>query len=789
MYARRPSQPRPRTSQSHSFPAPVSGWISNRALATPGAGPAQGAFILDNFFPRSTGVVLRRGSLLYATLGDGEGPVRSVFSYNVGNNRKLFGASDDAIYEITSVEFPSNAAITDEESNRIVTENGDYFGWSSTGDPLMAGFTGGNWITVQFATTGGTFLLGVNGEDDGFIYDGENFWPNYAGGLWRIPVSSEIAPFTVGSEVTGATSGATATVWRVDDDSIVVRDVDFPPREWTMPYVGGSGAFTEQSTVRGEVSKAFARITGIAPGLTTWTLSYDGGTVAFADGDTVTGATSGATGIVVAVAGSTASGTLTIRDLTGTFQDDEVLNVSGAARAVANGKASSPILTGTLTLQGLTGEFVQGEPIRDGSGGSAVVEEPQTFTGGGSFQDGEQITDTDGGEATVNGDYFSVVPGVTFPDGFTTADMSFVWAFKNRLWFIERDSLNAYYTAQVDAIGGDIERFPLNGVFGRGGSLMFGATWSLEGSLQGGISEQNIFVTSEGEVAVYQGLFPGSADSWSKVGTYRIGTPLGNRAFIRGGGDIAVSTSVGLVPLSKAIELDVTSLNVATVSYNIADAWSNAYERRKSEAWQAELWPEQKMAVIAPPVTLDDPEPVVFVSNTETGAWGRFTGWDVRCMEVFEGRMFFGSVEGKIYIANIGGTDDGAAYTGSVLPLYDDLGNPSSLKVPKVGRAVVKGTTRMEGSTTFQSDYNQSMPAAPPAVGIATVANLWGSGIWGQSVWGGSLSDVMTQDWVSLGGTGYAISVCYQVTSGNSQPLDAELVRIEMSYTTAEIVT
>src|SRR3546814_7287792 len=69
--------------------------------------------------------------------------------------------------------------------------------------------------------------------------------------------------------------------------------------------------------------------------------------------------------------------------------------------------------------------------------------------------------------------------------------------------------------------------------------------------------------------------------------------PVGARAHFRGGGDIAIATSVGLVPLSKAISLDVTSLNVATVSYKIADAWSEAVTSRgmdeRSEEHTSEL--------------------------------------------------------------------------------------------------------------------------------------------------------------------------------------------------------
>lgn len=789
MYARTLARPKQRRSEQKSFAAPIAGWISNRALAVPmEPGQRQGAAVLDNFFPRASSVVLRRGSRRYATLGDGTRDATSLFSYNTGSVRKLFGATDEAIYEVTSIEFAYNAQIVDQDDDVFTTEDGDIFGWSSTGDGLMTGFTGGEWIVLQFPTTGGIYLVGVNGVDVGFIYDGVAFWPNVPGGLWRIPYTGATGTFTVGDTVTGSTSGAEAEIFRVEPDHLIVRDVVFTPQTWTLPYVGGSVAFHLNSTLRGSTSNAAAKITAIAPGTTTWTLPYDAGTGAFAAGEEVTGGTSGATGTVTAVAGTTAAGTLTLEALSGTFQDNETLTGDVIGAAVVNGATSAPILAGTLTLEGLIGGFILGEPLRDGSAGAATAGAAETFIGGGSFEDGETIDGAGGGQATVDGEYYSEVPGVSFPDGVTIADMAFVWAYKNRLWFAPKEGLDAWYLDAVDSIGGTASRLPLAGVLGKGGSVLFGQNWSLETGEDGGLSEQCAFVSTEGEVAIYQGADPNSADTWSKVGVYRIGTPLGRRAFIKGGGDLAICTSVGLVPLSKAIQLDVTSLNVATVSYPIADAWSAATELRTLENWQAELWPEQKMALIAPPVTADAPLPAVFVSNTETGAWARYTGWSVECMEVFGGRLFFGGSEGRVVIANVGGADEGAAYTGSVLPLYEDFGRPASSKIPTTGSAIVKGTTRIPGQVSFMSDYSLTLPAAPNAVSIGTIGNIWGSAIWGQSVWGGGLSDIVTQDWVSLGGQGRSCSIAYQVTSGAAQPLDAELVRLDMLYTSTEVM-
>lgn len=529
MYARRQTRPKPRRVELKSFGAPTAGWVANRNIADPRSIEGQGAVILDNFFPKSSSVILRRGKQKHATI---DNDALSLFIYDNGFNDRMFAASATAIYDITAPGGPDDA-----------------------GTQVGSGYGNGRWSVVQFATTGGVYLVGVNGEDEGFIFDG-----------------------------------------------------------------------------------------------------------------------------------------------------------------------------------------------------------------------------------TV----FSPLTGITVPNSLTTADLCFVWIYKNRLWFAAKNSMDAYYMEEADAIGGNLVWFPLSGVFGRGGSLQFGASWSLDSGAEGGLSEQVIFVSSEGEVAVYQGGDP--ATDFNKVGTYRIGTPLGSQAFFRGGGDIAVATTVGLVPLSKAITLDVTSLSVATVSYKIADAWSEAIEARGDSNWQIELWPEQKMAIVAPPNVIGSDEPVMFVSNTETGAWARYTGWQGLSLCVFRGQLYFGSPGGVIYIANVSGQDDGGLYTGAVAPLFEDMGSPASLKIGKTARAVARASDVVRGIVKLLVDYVTDLgiaPNAPPMAG----SSVWEAGEWEDSVWGASVAQIITQERVSISGAGYALSLGYQVSSSGIAPLDCEIIRLEMTYETAEIVT
>lgn len=707
MYARRQTRPKPLKTEPRKWDAPTAGWVSNRALSDPRSLEGSGAFVLDNFFPRATGVSLRRGRERYATLIETDRPVTSLFTYHSGNTEKLFGANDSTIYDLSSVIFPDAALLGDGEGDLFVTENGDNIGWGSTdGLEVSEGYTGGDWSVVQFATTGGVYLIGVNGKDTGFIYDGTTFWPNMAGGMWHLPLSAETTPFERDEVVTGADSGATAVVYSDDGTQLVVHSIVEQTGVWEIEYTGENQPFELGSTLVGDTSHASAEITA------------DDGT--------------------------------------------------------------------KLTLTGLTGSFQGGEGIRDGAGAEATAVGAQTHIAGGPFQNGETLTGSVDGDAVAGGGIDNAVPGMDF-GSLDSSNMSFVWSYKNRLWFVERDSLNAWYMP-VDSIGGVADVFPMGGVFSNGGALLFGARWSLESGGEGGLSDQNVFVTTAGETAIYQGSSPDEAATWGLVGVYRVGTPLGKRAYLRGGGDLAIATTVGLVPLSKAISLDVTALNVATVSYKIADAWTDAIRLRGAENWQAMIWPEGKLAAIAPPDLIGASAPVIFVSNTETGAWARYTNWQANCLEVFRGQLYFGSTDGRVFLANVGGLDDGETYTGTVIPLFDDMGTPASLKISTVARAVTRSTAPVSDRIDMLSDFNSNLPPAPDATSV-NLGNTWGTAVWGSSVWGAEAPDVVTQKWRSAGVTGYKLAPCYRITSGSISALDLELVEMNSLHATGTAVS
>lgn len=405
----------------------------------------------------------------------------------------------------------------------------------------------------------------------------------------------------------------------------------------------------------------------------------------------------------------------------------------------------------------------------------------QFSTAGGTFLRGVNGADT---PLVYDGSSWSTSPAIT-GSGLTAASLSFVWASKSRLWFIEKDTLDAWYLP-VNQIGGTATKFPLGGIFNKGGSLIYGGVWSVESG--DGPSEQTVFVTSEGEVAAYRGTDPASSDgSWLKVGVYQIGKPRGPRAFSRGGGDLIIATDIGLVPLSEAFQRDVAALSEVAVSYNIETEWNRAIAERSYSGWNIALWPTKQMMIVAPPVPAGL-QPMVFVTNARTGAWAKYTGWDVKCLQLFGDRMFFGSTNGNIIEAEVTGYDKGATYTCSCVPLFDPLKSPGSLKTGLQSRVIYKATKKQNVLASLQSDYEIRLQENPDAA-VSVGTDVWGAATWGSSVWSSPASKLTFGDWVSTPGRGYSLSSAVQITSGAISAPDVELIQIDMTYDQGDLGT
>ena len=421
-----------------------------------------------------------------------------------------------------------------------------------------------------------------------------------------------------------------------------------------------------------------------------------------------------------------------------------------------------------LAYDGLTSDFVVGETVSSGSTSAPIIAiYPATATtgtlilgtlSGGHFSDDDVITSASGA-AVANGASSSrsslVITGVD------TDDLSFVWPHKRRLWFVEKNKLSAWYLP-VNSIAGAATEFPLDSVFRLGGSLLFGGTWSQDSG--DGLDDLAIFVTTEGEIAVYQGTDPSTAADWSLVGVYVIGRPLNKNAWFRGGGDFVILTEDGIVPVSEALQKDRAALQASAITAPIEDLWKTAIaNRQNSFNFSVSLWSTQTTIFIGTPDIGGGTR--VLVANTRSGAWATISGWDIQCSVISDDKLFFGTTSGLVIQGDVQGADLGQPYSARYVPKFQEFGTADE-KVACHARILARAAEASAPRVVAFANY--TIGSYPPEFDAPAPAGaVWGTSVWGTFIWGGATAKFSQFEWQSVSGMGFSLAPAI-VTGSNS---------------------
>lgn len=371
-----------------------------------------------------------------------------------------------------------------------------------------------------------------------------------------------------------------------------------------------------------------------------------------------------------------------------------------------------------------------------------------------------------------NGTAWVTTPGITFPagDATTTSQFNYVWLFKNREFFIKNASMDAYFLP-LNSFGGEAKPFPLGGVMKKGGSLLTGFSWSIESG--DGLNDMCVFISTEGEVAVYSGSNPESIDDFALRGVYQIGKPLGKNAWIRAGSDVLICTTDGFIPMSQVFQRDRQALSLVSVSREIEDDWREA-ATSTGTGWTVTPWPERNLVFITFPANsvVQDKS---FVLNVLTGKWAITTNWNANCFATYQGSIFFGSNGGVVWQGDITGTDDGLAFSAVYLSQFLTGGNVGQRKTASMARMMVRGKTRPNVMLFARADMDTSFPSND----VVSVGNVnsseWDVGLWDQAVWDGvnERKDFWYRQNVRASGDTIALGCV--ITSSGEFALDAEL--------------
>lgn len=345
--------------------------------------------------------------------------------------------------------------------------------------------------------------------------------------------------------------------------------------------------------------------------------------------------------------------------------------------------------------------------------------------------------------AYYDGTTWTAVDNASSPalSGVTSTTLVAPMVFKGRLMFIQADTLSFWYLA-AGAAGGALTEFPLDAECSRGGYLMAMAKWTVDAG--DGIDDRAVFITSEGEVIVYQGTNPSSAAAWEKIGTFYLGKPLGRRCVAQYGGDLVLLTENGAFPLSAALQSASIDHKLA-LSFKIESAFTEAARSYGGTfGWCATVFPAQSALLVNVPIA-EDGEHEQYVMNTITGSWCKFKEWDAEDFIVFDKELYF-TTSTKVVKAWDGAADGAADVVAYGKTAFSYFGRYGQQKRFVLFRPVITVNGTLSYLTDIDVDFGDT-----ELVGTATYTPPSGA-IWDTSVWDTGLwaeGETVVQQWTA----------------------------------------
>lgn len=337
--------------------------------------------------------------------------------------------------------------------------------------------------------------------------------------------------------------------------------------------------------------------------------------------------------------------------------------------------------------------------------------------------------------------------------GLTNANLIHIHAFKKRLFFIEKDTLYVWYLP-TDAVAGTLTKIDLGPHCLRGGYLM--AMGSLTFDAGDGVDDAAVFVTSEGEVLVFQGTDPNSVSTWQLAGRYEIGAPIGRRCMIKYGGDLLIITDDGFHLLSRYILSGRAGTKSTALSDKISHAVHEAVDDyRTNYGWQPIFYPKGQQLLVNVPTSASGNAADQYVMNPATGAWCRFTNQNANCWEIHDDNLYFGGST-IVYRADFGTNDDGADVPAVVKPAFSYFGARGLRKKFNMIRPIFLIDGAVDIALRVNVDFEDTDPAATSTF-VADSGSAWDEGSWDTAVWG--TGEYVSKKWLTVFGLGECATI------------------------------
>lgn len=363
-------------------------------------------------------------------------------------------------------------------------------------------------------------------------------------------------------------------------------------------------------------------------------------------------------------------------------------------------------------------------------------------------------------------------------DGVDPGDFVFCMVFKERLWFVERNTSSAWYLPPGQVYGTATE-FPMGVKFRHGGALVGLWDWTYDGG--SGADDSLVAISGGGDVLVWQGVDPEDV-TFGLRGVWYVGKPPYGRAVASDfGGDLLILTRQGVTPMSRLV-VGIPDARAEQLTVKIANLFNAFMETRAEQpGWSITRHPEDNTLLITVPQAADAAQ-YQLVQSVATKGWFLYRDLDMRSAVEWDGQLYFGTTDGRV-LKNTGYLDgvllsDVTAYSPidwALVTAFSDLGAPSQKQVQ-----LLRPLFKVDGtppSARLQAKYQYNTSGLDPVILALGGAGSWGSMVWGIDVWGGEGAPVAPV----RGATGMGSSVAVAVRGVSISR--TVLIRIEVLFT------
>lgn len=370
------------------------------------------------------------------------------------------------------------------------------------------------------------------------------------------------------------------------------------------------------------------------------------------------------------------------------------------------------------------------------------------------------------------------VPSIS---GVTAGNLVFVTIWKNRVWFVEKDSNSAWYSG-IGVYAGTMTKFNFGNKFLHGGYLKSLYGWSLDSGI--GPDDYLVALSSAGDVLVYGGTDPSSSSTFGQVGTWYIGElPGGRRNGLSVGGDLYLLSSYGIISSKDLLSGKNPYTYEGSVSYRINPVLRTLLaDNLSSMGWEMQILPEIGKLILTTPKVTNQPY-TQYVYDVNLQSWGVWTGIPMTTIVSYGGNVFCAAalqvhkVTGTLDQVTISDNDPQPIYW-SFLTSYNELETPQINKIVEFirPRFVGGGAPAFDVRAFYDYDLSELSQASANTEG----SDVWDTAVWDLAIWGGGLDKF--QELRGASGMGKTVAVAMS----GATTLETTLVDIGVMWRKAD---